>query len=165
MLYGSNKSFPMPATECYNTAPMENWRPNWGITFGAFDLLHTGHITMLQQCRTQCDALIVCLQSDPSIDRPNKNKPVQSLFERYMQLESCRWVDNIIPYDSENDLLNILSITDVRKRFIGEEYKGGYIHGEEICKHRNIEIVFIDRQHGFSSSELRKRVLQDESHG
>jgi glycerol-3-phosphate cytidylyltransferase len=163
MLYGANKTFyPSTAEPCYNTA--EKWKPNIGITFGAFDLLHAGHTTMLQQCKNQCDQLIVGLQSDPTIDRPDtKNKPIQSLFERYAQLDACRWVDAIIPYDSENDLLNILSIADVRKRFIGEEYRGQYIHGSDICAARNIEIIFIDRQHGFSSSELRRRVA-NESH-
>jgi glycerol-3-phosphate cytidylyltransferase len=157
MLYGAETS---PYTkDCYSNAiPVEKWRPNWGITFGTFDLLHAGHTTMLQQCKAQCDRLIVGLQSDPTIDRPKKNKPVQSLFERYVQLTACRWVDDIVPYDTEDDLLNILSITDVKKRFLGEEYKGAYIHGEEICKQRNIDLVFIDRQHNYSSSELRNRV-------
>jgi glycerol-3-phosphate cytidylyltransferase len=166
MLYGASKftGYAVPE-QCYTANSTEKWRPNIGITFGTFDLFHAGHTTMLQHCKTQCDQLIVGLQSDPTIDRPDsKNKPIQSLFERYAQLDACRWVDAIIPYDTEDDLLNILSIGEFRKRFIGEEYKGHYIHGEDICKSRNIEIVFIERKHFYSSSELRQRVSYNESH-
>lgn len=159
-----NRIYSTGPEPCY-TNTTEKWRPNIGITFGAFDLLHAGHITMLQQCKMQCDELIVGLQTDPTIDRPNqKNKPIQTMFERYAQLVSCRWVDTIVPYETENDLLSILSIADVRKRFIGEEYRGEYVHGEELCKLRNIDIVFIERKHTYSSSELRKRVFQNESY-
>jgi glycerol-3-phosphate cytidylyltransferase len=162
MSFGTNGKYygPVPSTDCYN--PVEKWRPNVGITFGAFDLLHAGHTTMLQKCREQCDHLIVGLQTDPTIDRPKtKQKPVQSVFERYAQLDACRWVDSIIPYDTENDLLNILSIVDARKRFLGHDYSGQYIYGEELCKERNIEIVFIERNHGYSSSNLRMRVANE----
>lgn len=161
MLYGTNKSMYMDRPEpCYVNST-DKWRPNVGITFGSFDLLHVGHVTMLQQCRAQCDQLIVCLQSDPTIDRPKlKNKPVQSLFERYVQLDACKWVDQIIPYDTESDLLNILSIATVSKRFIGDEYRGSSINGADICAARNIEIVFIERQHNYSSTELRQRVIK-----
>lgn len=150
---------PMPSTydTCVNT--VEKWRPNNGITFGAFDLLHTGHLTMLEKCKSQCDYLVVGLQSDPTIDRPDtKNRPVQSLFERYAQLSSCRFVDQIIPYDTEEDLANMLSILDVKKRFIGEEYKGQFIFSEDICRLRNIEMVYIERKHNYSSSNLRNNV-------
>lgn len=163
MLVGSYYS-----KECYNTnaVPMYDrpegatvWRPNVGITFGSFDLFHAGHSIMLEQCRMQCEQLIVGLQTDPTIDRPKlKNKPIQSVFERYAQLEANRWVDKIIPYETELDLCNILSILDVRKRFLGEEYKGGYIYGQEICEERKIELVFVERRHGYSSSELRARI-------
>lgn len=166
MSFGTNRYYgPMPSTDCYNTVnTVEKWRPNVGITFGAFDLLHAGHTTMLQKCREQCDHLIVGLQTDPTIDRPKiKHKPVQSTFERYAQLDACRWVDSIIPYDTENDLLNILSIVDVRKRFLGHEYEGQFIYGEELCRSRNIELIFIERHHGYSSSNLRLRVT-NESH-
>lgn len=164
MSFGINRHYGMgsaiPSTDCYNT--VEKWRPNVGITFGAFDLLHAGHTTMLQKCREQCDHLIVGLQSDPSIDRPTfKNRPVQSLFERYAQLDACRWVDSIIPYDTEVDLINILSIVDVRKRFLGDEYEGQLVFGEGVCKERNIELVYIERLHGYSSSNLRLRVTND----
>lgn len=162
MSFGTNKYYgPMPTTENY-CGPVEKWRPNVGITFGAFDLLHAGHTTMLQACREQCDHLIVGLQSDPTIDRPTlKNKPVQSLFERYAQLDACRWVDSVIPYDTELDLANMLSIIDVRKRFLGHEYEGQFIYGEDICRARNIELVFIERHHTYSSSTLRARVIND----
>jgi len=164
MLYGSGYAH----KECYNAVPAYDtcnstaWRPNVGITFGSFDLFHAGHAIMFEQCRQQCEILIVGLQTDPTIDRPGvKNKPVQSVFERYAQLEACRWVDKIIPYETELDLANILSILDVRKRFLGEEYKGGYIYGQQICEERKIELVFIERKHGYSSSELRARVCND----
>lgn len=154
---------PMPATDYCTNAVVEKWRPNNGITFGTFDLLHTGHITMLEQCKMQCDYLVVGLQSDPTIDRPDtKNRPVQSLFERYAQLSSCRSVDQIIPYDTEEDLANMLSILDVKKRFLGEEYNGEFIYAGDICKQRNIELVYIERKHNYSSSHLRTRVYATE---
>jgi len=153
-------TYPM-AEPCYNHS--EKWRPNNGITFGTFDLMHAGHVTMLEQCRAQCDHLIVGLQSDPTIDRPDsKNKPVQSLFERYAQLSACRFVDQIIPYDTEEDLANMLSILDVKKRFLGEEYNGEFIYAGDVCKLRNIELVYIERKHNYSSSNLRTRVYASE---
>jgi glycerol-3-phosphate cytidylyltransferase len=149
------------AEPSYSTS--ESWRPNKGITFGTFDLLHSGHITMLEQCRSQCDYLIVGLQSDPTIDRPDtKNRPVQSLFERYAQLSSSRFVDQIIPYDTEEDLANMLSILDLRKRFLGEEYKDQFIFARDVCKLRNIELVYIERKHNYSSTNLRGRVYAKE---
>jgi len=135
-----------------------------GITFSSFDLLHAGHVTMLNECKRKCDWLIVGLQSDPTIDRPQKNKPIQTTFERWVQLEALNCVDQIIPYDTEQDLLNMLSILNVDRRFIGDDYRDQYIHGADICKEKNIEIVYIRRQHTYSSSELRKRVLENESY-
>jgi glycerol-3-phosphate cytidylyltransferase len=135
-----------------------------GITFSAFDLCHAGHILMLKECKTKCDHMIVGLQTDPTIDRPFKNKPIQTIFERSTQLNGLRWVDEVITYDTELDLINMLSALPINKRFIGSEYRGKYIHGEDICNKRNIEIVYIDRMHNYSSSELRKRVLENESH-
>lgn len=153
-----------PSTDMYYGCAEKNvWRPGSGITFGTFDLLHSGHITMLEQCRSQCDYLIVGLQSDPTIDRPDtKNRPVQSLFERYAQLSSSRFVDQIIPYDTEEDLANMLSILDVKKRFLGEEYNGQFIYAGDVCKLRNIELVYIERKHNYSSSNLRTRVYASE---
>lgn len=132
-----------------------------GITFGSFDLLHAGHVSMLEQCKKQCNWLIVGLQTDPTINRPNiKNKPLQSTFERYTQLSALSCVDEVIPYDTEEDLYNMLSILNVNKRFIGSDYKGIVLNGEDVCKLRGIEIVFIDRLHNYSSKGLRKRVLR-----
>ena len=135
-----------------------------GIIFSSFDLLHAGHVTMLQACKEQCDWLVVGLQTDPTIDRPQKNKPIQTTFERWAQLQALKPVDEIIPYDTEQDLLNILAILPLNKRFIGSEYRGKYIHGDDICKAKNIEIIFLDRLHTYSSSELRKRVFENESY-
>lgn len=161
MLIRNTYSGPGPVTDCYNT--VEKWRPNNGITFGTFDLLHAGHITMLEQCKMHCDYLVVGLQSDPTIDRPDtKNRPVQSLFERYAQLSSCRFVDQIIPYDTEEDLANMLSILDVKKRFLGEEYNGEFIYAGDVCEQRNIELVYIERKHNYSSSNLRNKVYATE---
>ena len=159
-----NRSYgPLPSTDYCNPVISENWRPNNGITFGTFDLLHSGHLTMLEQCKQKCDYLIVGLQSDPTIDRPDtKNRPVQSLFERYAQLTSCRYVDQIIPYDTEEDLANILSILEVKKRFLGEEYNGQFIYAGDICKQRNIELIYIERKHNYSSTNLRNRVYVTE---
>lgn len=134
-----------------------------GITFGSFDLLHAGHVSMLEQCKKHCNWMIVGLQTDPTIDRPFKNKPIQSTFERFCQLNALRCVDEIIPYDTEEDLKNMLSILNIDKRFIGSEYSGAVLNGEDICKLRGIEIIYIDRLHNYSSSELRERI-NHESH-
>lgn len=132
-----------------------------GITFGSFDLLHAGHASMLQECKGHCDYLIVGLQTDPTIDRPEKNKPIQTTYERWVQLQSMKAVDLIVPYDTEKDLENILAMLDVQKRFIGSEYKGVSIFGQDICEKRNIEIIYLDRLHSYSSSELRQRMYND----
>lgn len=129
-----------------------------GITFGSFDLLHAGHVSMLQECKRQCDILIVGLQTDPTIDRPKKNKPIQTTLERWIQLTALSCVDQVVPYDTELDLLNMLSILNVNVRFIGDDYLGQYIHGADICENKKIEIVYIRRMHTYSSSELRKRI-------
>lgn len=124
-----------------------------GFTCGAFDLLHTGHILMLQEARGQCDFLIVGLQTDPSRDRPEKNRPTQSVFERYIQLEGCRYVDKIIPYDNEEDLHNLLLSIRPDLRIIGEDYRGKQFTGCDLP----IEVYYNSRSHPYSSSELRKR--------
>lgn len=160
-MLNNNSTYVLGPEACYT--PAEKYRPNNGITFGTFDLLHAGHVTMLELCRQQCDFLIVGLQSDPTIDRPDsKNKPVQSLFERYAQLSACRFVDQIVPYDTEEDLANILSILDVKKRFLGEEYKTAFVYGADICRNRKIELVYIERRHYYSSSSLRDKVYAKE---
>lgn len=135
-----------------------------GITFGAFELCHAGHVAMLEECKKQCHWLIVGLHTDPTIDRPGiKNKPIQTTYERWMQLQALKAVDEVIPYDTEEDLINMLSMLHIDKRFIGSDYKGLDINGADICQAKGIEIVFIDRLHTYSSSELRKR-LRNESH-
>lgn len=125
-----------------------------GITFSAFDLLHSGHIAMLEEARSQCDFLIVGLHTDPTIDRPNKNKPVQTTYERYIQLEGCKFVDKIIPYDTEEDVVNLLQMAKPDVRFIGEDYRGQKFTGNDLA----IPIIYTSRRHNFSTSALRKRI-------
>jgi glycerol-3-phosphate cytidylyltransferase len=125
-----------------------------GITASCFDLFHAGHVLMLQEAKEQCDRLVVALQTDPTIDRPEKNKPVQSLVERYIQVQACKYVDDIIPYTTEEDLLNILQCYDWDVRIIGEDYYGKPFTGHEL----NIEVYYNSRRHSFSTTELRKRI-------
>lgn len=133
-----------------------------GVTFSAFDLLHTGHITMLREAKTQCDYLICGLQVDPSIDRKEKNKPVQTLVERYVQLSAVSYVDEIVPYMTEDDLVDILSMYDINVRILGEEYKDKNFTGKDVCQARGIDLYFNKRDHRFSSSGLRKRIYEME---
>lgn len=126
-----------------------------GFVCSAFDLFHAGHVLMLKEAKSQCDYLIVGLQTDPTIDRPGiKNKPVQSMFERFAQVDGCKYVDEIIPYETEKELMDILLSYPIDVRIIGEEYIGKQFTGHEL----NIETYFNKRQHSFSSSELRKRL-------
>lgn len=134
-----------------------------GITFSAFDLLHAGHIKMLEEAKRQCDYLIVGLQTDPTIDRPEKNKPVQSVVERYIQLKGCKYVDEIVPYATEQDLEDILRSFDIDVRIIGDEYKRKNFTGREYCEKKGIQLYFNKREHRFSSSGLRKEVAQKEN--
>lgn len=131
-----------------------------GFTCSSFDLLHSGHCAMLREAKSQCDYLMVGLQMDPSIDRPNKNKPVQSVVERYTQLNAIKYVDEIIPYVTEQDLEDILNMHDIDIRVIGEEYKDQKFTGRAICASRGIEIYFNKRDHRFSTSDLRERVSE-----
>jgi len=131
-----------------------------GITFSAFDLLHAGHIQMLKDAKDQCDYLICGLQVDPAIDRNTKNSPVQSLVERYIQLAAVKYVDEIIPYESEDDLNDILEILPVSIRILGEEYREKDFTGKDVCRRLGIELFFNKRDHRFSSSSLRKRISQ-----
>ena len=133
---------------------------NTGITFSSFDLFHSGHVAMLKEARANCDFLIVGLQTDPTIDRPEKNQPVQSVFERYVQLEGCKYIDQIIPYATEQDIIDILLTYQITTRFIGEEYRSKEYTGKELCLDKGIEIYYNKRQHSFSTSELRKRINQ-----
>jgi len=126
-----------------------------GFTCSAFDLLHAGHITMLEEAKKQCDYLIVGLQTDPSIDRPDtKKRPIESTYERYLRLKGCKYVDEIIPYDTEKDLLNLLNILKPDVRILGEEYRGKEFTGKELL----VKCYFNTRRHDYSSSELRKRL-------
>jgi glycerol-3-phosphate cytidylyltransferase len=134
-----------------------------GFTCSTFDLLHAGHILMLAECKTICDYLIVGVQSDPSIDRPEtKNKPVQSIVERYVQLSAVKFVDEIIIYNTEKDLEDMLMFLPLAVRIIGEEYKDKEFTGKKICEDRGIKIWYNSRTHRFSSSELRQRTYQSE---
>ena len=109
-----------------------------GFTCGAFDLFHAGHNIMLRECKAKCDFLIVGLHTDPTIDRPNKNKPIQTIYERYVQLKNCKWVDDVIPYDTEEDLKNLLATVPINTRFLGEDYLGANVTGFDICSQLNI---------------------------
>jgi len=134
-----------------------------GITCSTFDLLHAGHIIMLEECKKYCDYLICALQVDPSLDRPEKNKPIQSLVERYIQLDAVQYVDKIIPYNNEEELKTIFSSLDIDVRIIGEEYKDKNFTAKDICMKRNIRFVYNKRDHDFSTSSLRKRIYEQES--
>lgn len=135
-----------------------------GFTCSTFDLFHAGHIIMLKEARQQCDYLIVGLQTDPTIDRPDtKNKPVQSMFERFVQLEACKYVDEIIPYSTEKELVDILLSYPVNVRILGEEYENKTFTGRSECIARGIEFYFNKRQHTFSTTELRQRVVEAEA--
>lgn len=125
-----------------------------GFTCGAFDLLHAGHVVMLEEAKNNCDYLIVGLQSDPTLDRSDKNKPVQSIYERFIQLNGIKYVDEVIPYDREATLVDILNTKPIDVRFVGEEYEEKQFTGS----HLPIEIYYTSRQHTFSSTDLRKRV-------
>ena len=134
-----------------------------GITFSTFDLFHAGHVKMLEEAKSKCDYLIVGLQLDPSIDRPKKNKPTQSIIERYVQLRGCKYIDEIIPYVSENDLIDVLSSFKIDLRIIGEEYKDKVFTGKDYCVNNGIEIYYNKREHRFSSSSLREQVAKSEN--
>ncbi len=129
-----------------------------GITFGAFDLCHAGHVLMFQDCKQHCDYLIVGLQFDPSIERETKNSPVQSFYERWVQLDAIKYIDEIIPYAHEYEILQILKSRDINVRFVGSDYIGRDFTGKTVCIDRQIDICYNNRDHGFSTSELRKRI-------
>ena len=129
-----------------------------GFTCSCFDLLHAGHILMLKDAKEQCDKLIVGLQTDPSIDRPlTKNKPIQSLRERKIQLEAVRYVDDIFVYETESDLVDLLKLVKPDVRILGNDYKDESFTGDDL----NIPIYYHERDHDYSSSDLRKKILQN----
>lgn len=133
-----------------------------GFTCSTFDLLHAGHIAMLREAKEHCDYLIVGLQTDPTLDRSDtKNKPVQTLVERYTQLAGVKYVDEIIPYQTEQDLQDILSMYHISVRILGEEYREKDFTGKEVCRKRGIELYFNKRDHRFSTTDLRERVTNE----
>ena len=129
-----------------------------GITFSTFDLLHAGHVLMLKEAKSVCDYLICGLHVDPQVERPNKNQPIQSIVERYIQLSSVKYVDEVIPYNLEKDLHDILLGYPIDVRIIGADYRDVDFSGKDICLTKGIEIYYNDRSHNFSSTELRQRV-------
>ena len=129
-----------------------------GITCSSFDLFHAGHVKMLEEAKQHCDYLIIALQTDPTIDRPEKNKPIQSVVERYIQVEACKHVDQIIPYTTEKDLEDIFMSFKLDCRIIGSEYEDKYFTGKDICLKRGITLIYNCRAHDWSSTELRKRI-------
>ena len=134
-----------------------------GIVFSSFDLFHAGHVAMLAEAKNHCDYLIAALQTDPTIDRPDsKNPPIQSIVERQIQVSTNRNVDEVVVYQTEKDLEDLLLILPVDVRILGIEYKDKDFTGRDICQKRGIEIVYNGRDHSFSSSSLRKRVAEAE---
>ena len=134
-----------------------------GIVFSSFDLLHAGHIAMLAEAKNHCDYLIAGLQTDPTIDRPDtKNKPVQSIVERQIQLSSCRFVDEVVVYQTEQDLVDLLLILPIDMRILGVEYEDKEFTGKHECISKGIKLIFNSRDHSFSSSSLRNRVYNAE---
>ena len=133
-----------------------------GITFSAFDLLHAGHVKMLEEAKQQCDYLIVGLQTDPTLDRPEKNKPTQSVVERYIQLKGCKFVNEIVPYATEQDLEDILKSFHIDVRIVGDEYENKDFTARKYCEQKGITLYFNKREHRFSSSSLRKIIASKE---
>jgi glycerol-3-phosphate cytidylyltransferase len=136
---------------------------NKGFTCSTFDMLHAGHILMLKEIREQCDYLIVGIQSDPTIDRPkSKNKPIQSIVERCIQIQAVKYVDEVVVYNTEQDLEDLLRLLPINIRFLGEEYRNKPFTGKTICVDRGIQIHYNTRSHNFSTSELRDRTYYAE---
>ena len=134
-----------------------------GVVFSSFDLFHAGHVAMLAEAKNHCDYLIAALQTDPTIDRPDsKNPPIQTIVERQIQVSTNRNVDEVVVYQTEKDLEDLLLILPIDVRILGVEYKDKDFTGKDICLKRGIEIVYNGRDHSFSSSSLRKRVAEAE---
>jgi glycerol-3-phosphate cytidylyltransferase len=139
-------------------------RTEIGLVTSSFDLLHAGHIMMLREAKSQCDYLIAAIQTDPSIDRPDtKNKPIQSIVERYVQLSAVKYIDEIVCYTTEEDLVDVLEMFPITVRIMGEEYRDQDYTGREVSKQRDIRIYFNDRDHRFSSTDLRRRITDEPS--
>ena len=129
-----------------------------GFTCSTFDLFHAGHIMMLKEAREQCDYLLVGLQTDPTIDRPYKNNPIQGVFERYIQLKACKYVDEVVVYATEKELLDVLQSYPIDVRILGDEYASKSFTGDNL----DMELYFNRRKHSFSTTELRQRVVDAE---
>ena len=140
--------------------PQEQVEKIVGFTASAWDLFHTGHVLFLKESKKVCDHLIVGLHVNPSIERDSKNKPIQSVYERYTQLEGCKYVDEIIVYETESDLINILKTRNISVRFLGSDYAG---KEHLITAATLVPIHYISRNHSFSSSELRKRIVENDT--
>lgn len=134
-----------------------------GFTCSAFDLLHAGHVAMLREAKSQCDYLICGLQVDPSLDRKEKNSPIQTIVERYSQLQAIEYVDEIIPYITETDLEDIISMLPINVRILGDEYRNKEFTGKSICQKRGIKLYFNSRDHNFSTTNLRQKVHDREN--
>ena len=132
-----------------------------GITFSCFDLLHAGHVVMLEEAKRHCDYLIVGLQTDPTIDRPEKNAPLQSIVERQIQLAGIKYVDEIITYTTEADLIDLLLTLPIDMRIVGEDYKNNDFTGKELCIQQKIKIIYNSRKHSFSTTSLRERLHEE----
>jgi glycerol-3-phosphate cytidylyltransferase len=133
-----------------------------GFTCSSWDLFHAGHIMMLKEAKSVCDYLIVGLQTDPTIDRPYKNKPVQSVFERFVQVQACKYVDEIVVYATEKELVDVLLSYPINVRILGAEYEDEEFTGRKECAEHGIELHFNKREHSFSTTELRARVAEAE---
>ena len=134
-----------------------------GFTCSSFDLFHAGHVVMLEEAKRQCDYLIVGIQADPTLDRVSKNKPVQSIIERQIQVKACKYVDEVVIYTTEKELEDILKTLPIDIRILGEEYLDKEFTGKEICLKRGIRFHYNKRDHSFSSTDLRKRVFEAEA--
>jgi len=134
-----------------------------GFTCSSFDLFHAGHVVMLEEAKRQCDYLIVGIQADPTLDRASKNKPVQSIIERQIQVKACKYVDEVVIYTTEKELEDILKTLPIDIRILGEEYLDKEFTGKEICLKRGIRFHYNKRDHSFSSTDLRKRVFEAEA--
>ena len=135
-----------------------------GFTCSTFDLLHAGHILMLKEAKQKCDYLLVALQTNPNADRPEKSKPIQSIYERYTQLKAVKYIDEIVLYDNEEDLLNVLKTTNINIRIIGSDYIDKDFTGKQYCIQNNIEIFYHNRGHNYSTTGLRRK-LKEENDG
>jgi glycerol-3-phosphate cytidylyltransferase len=132
-----------------------------GFTCSTFDLLHAGHVSMLREAKSQCDYLICGLQVDPTIDRKEKNSPIQNIVERQVQLSAIKYVDEVIIYCTESDLCDIINMYPIDVRILGEEYRSKDFTGKDECRQRGIDLYFNKRDHRFSTSDLRKRVCEE----